>query len=145
MHLLFIKIHLIIFEVISTLIFLFIFGALFYFSIIYKNFSAMKDEKNIKSLDISFSAKFSKGVFADVDVKIFPRNEIDKNQNDKYLNATILYNQANYKGKSEKEIINEISSVNPYNIFLFEDSKIATNFKHRLLSLRTESSSFNLT
>ena len=145
MHLLFIKIHLIIFEVISTLIFLFIFGALFYFSIIYKNFSAMKDEKNIKSLDISFSARFSKGVFADVDVKIFPRNEIDKNQNDKYLNATILYNQANYKGKSEKEIINEISSVNPYNIFLFEDSKIATNFKHRLLSLRTESSSFNLT
>ena len=144
MRLLFIKIHLIIFEVISTLIFLFIFGALFYYSIIYKNFSAMKDENNIKTLDISFSANYSKGVYSDVDMKIFPVNQVDKYQN-KYLNATILYNKANYKDKSENEIINEISKVNPYNIFLFEEEKIAINFKHRLLSLRTESSSFNLT
>ena len=145
MHLLFIKIHLVIFEVISTLIFLFIFGALFYYSIIYKNFSAMKDETNIKDMNISFSANFSKGVYADVDVKIIPRNEVGKYPSGQYVNATILYNKANYNDKSEKQIIDEINSVNPYNIFLFEDSTIATNFKHRLLSLRTESSSFNLT
>jgi len=78
---LFIKIHLIIFEVISTLIFLFIFGALFYYSIIYKNFSAMKDENNIKPLDISFSANYSKGVYSDVDIKIFPVNKVDEYQN----------------------------------------------------------------
>ena len=144
MRLLFIKIHLIIFEVISTLIFLFIFGALFYYSIIYKNFSAMKDENNIKPLDISFSANYSKGVYSDVDIKIFPVNKVDEYQN-KYLNATILYNKANYKDKTENEIINEISNANPNNIFLFEEPKIAINFKHRLLSLRTESSSFNLT
>ena len=144
MRLLFIKIHLIIFEVISTLMFLFILGALFYYSIVYKYFSPMKDEKNIGYLNISFSANFSKGVYSDVELKIFPLNQVDKYQS-KYLNATILYNKGSYKNKNDNEIINEISKAKPNNIFLFEESKIATNFIHRLLSLKTECSSFNLT
>ena len=144
MHLLFIKLHLIIFEVISTLLFLSIFGALFYYSVIYKNFSAMKHEENIKSLKVSFSANYSRGIYSDIDLKIFPENEVDDYQKNS-LTATILYNKANYGDKSEKQIIKEISEVNPYNIFLFEEKKIANNFKHRLLSLRVESSSFNLT
>ena len=143
MHLLFIKLHLIIFEVISLALFLAIFIALFYYSIVYKNYSAMKDEKNIKDLNISFCVNYSKGIFADIDMKIYEQNSKDISQ--KYLNATILYNKADYEGKNEKKIIEEISNSNPYNIFLFEESKIAENFKHRLLSLRTESSSFNLT
>ena len=144
MHLLFIKLHLIIFEVISTLLFLSIFGALFYYAVIYKNFKAMKNEENIKSVNVSFSANYSRGVYSDVDLKIFPENEVDDYQKN-YLTATILYNKAYYGDKSENQIIKEISEVNPYNIFLFEEPKIATNFKHRLLSLRIESSSFNLT
>ena len=145
MRLLFIKIHLIIFEVISTLIFLFIFGALFYYSIIYKNYASMKDVRNIDSLNISFSAEYSKGTYSDVDIKIFAQNEKNLNPKKKYLNATILYSKSYYEGKSQKEIIKEISEVNPYNIFLFEEEKIATNFKHRILNLKTEVTSFNLT
>ena len=143
MHLLFIKLHLIIFEIISTALFLAIFFALFYYSIVYKNYSSMKDEENIKYLNISLSANYSRGVFADIDMKIYEQNS--KNIPNNNLNATILYNKANYEGKSDKKIIEEISNDNPYNIFLFEEPKIAENFKHRLLSLKTESSSFNLT
>ena len=144
MHLLFIKLHLIIFEIISTILFLSIFGALFYYSIIYQTYSSMKDETNIEYLNISFSANYSKGVYSDVDIKLYPQN-IEEIPSKNYLNATILYSKSTYEGKSKKEIIQEISNENPYNIFLFEEPKIAENFKHRLLSLKTETSSFNLT
>ena len=141
MHLLFIKLHLIIFELISLALFLSIFGALFYYSIVYKNYPSMKQDDNIAYLNISFSANISKGVFSDVEIKLFPF----ENANAQYAKATILYSKSNYKGKKSDEIIEEISDNNPYNIFLFEEPKIAENFKHRLLSLRTETSSFNLT
>ena len=144
MHLLFIKLHLIIFEIISTILFLLIFGALFYYSIIYQTYSSMKDETNIEYLNISFSANYSKGVYSDVDIKLYPQN-IEEIPSKNYLNATILYSKSTYEGKTKKEIIQEISNENPYNIFLFEEPKIAENFKHRLLSLKTETSSFNLT
>ena len=141
MHLLFIKLHLIIFELISLALFLSIFGALFYYSIVYKNYPSMKQDDNITYLNISFSANISKGVFSDVEIKLYPF----ENANDQYAKATILYSKSYYKGKKSDEIIEEISDNNPYNIFLFEEPKIAENFKHRLLSLRTETSSFNLT
>jgi len=104
----------------------------------------MKDETNIEYLNISFSANYSKGVYSDVDIKLYPQN-IEEIPSKNYLNATILYSKSTYEGKSKKEIIQEISNENPYNIFLFEEPKIAENFKHRLLSLKTETSSFNLT
>ena len=141
MHLLFIKLHLIIFEIISLILFLSIFGALFYYSIVYKNYPSMKEDNNIAYLNISFTANISKGVYSDVQIKLFPQDN-SNNQNSK---ATILYSKSYYQGKNVDEIIKEISDNNPYNIFLFEDPKIAENFKHRLLSLRTETSSFNLT
>ena len=145
MHLLFIKLHLIIFEVISLILFLSIFGALFYYSIVYKNYPSMKYENNILYTNISFSVNYSKGVYSDVNIKIFPQ-DIDFNYaQQKYANATILYSKANYEGKGTNEIIKEISDDNPYNILLFEDPKIAENYKHRLLGLKTETSSFNLT
>ena len=144
MHLLFIKLHLIIFEVISLILFLSIFGALFYYSIVYKNYPSMKYENNILYTNISFSVNYSKGVYSDVNIKIFPQ-DIDFNYaQQKYANATILYSKANYEGKGTNEIIKEISDDNPYNILLFEDPKIAENYKHRLLGLKTETSSFNL-
>ena len=141
MHLLFIKLHLIIFEIISLILFLSIFGALFYYSIVYKNYPSMKEDNNIAYLNVSFTANISKGVYSDVQIKLFPQDN-SNNQNSK---ATILYSKSYYQGKNVDEIIKEISDNNPYNIFLFEDPKIAENFKHRLLSLRTETSSFNLT
>ena len=145
MHLLFIKLHLIIFEVISLILFLSIFGALFYYSIVYKNYPSMKYENNILYTNISFSVNYSKGVYSDVNIKIFPQ-DIDFNYvQQKYANATILYSKVNYEGKGTNEIIKEISDDNPYNILLFEDPKIAENYKHRLLGLKTETSSFNLT
>ena len=141
MHLLFIKLHLIIFEIISLILFLSIFGALFYYSIVYKNYPSMKEDNNIAYLNVSFTANISKGVYSDVQIKLFPQDNLNI-QNSK---ATILYSKSYYQGKNVDEIIKEISDNNPYNIFLFEEPKIAENFKHRLLSLRTETSSFNLT
>ena len=147
MYLSFVKVHLIIFEVVSTLLFLSIFFALFYYSIIYKSYPAMQEEgeKNVDILNISFSANYSRGTFSDIDLQLFPRDEIPFYAKDKYLNATILYSKPAYKEKQPKEIIKEISDVNPYNIFLFEDTKIAENFKHRIKSLTTMVSTFNLT
>ena len=139
------NVKLIIFEVISLILFLSIFGALFYYSIVYKNYPSMKYENNILYTNISFSVNYSKGVYSDVNIKIFPQ-DIDFNYaQQKYANATILYSKANYEGKGTNEIIKEISDDNPYNILLFEDPKIAENYKHRLLGLKTETSSFNLT
>jgi hypothetical protein len=101
----------------------------------------MKQDDNIAYLNVSFTANISKGVYSDVQIKLFPQDNLNI-QNSK---ATILYSKSYYQGKNVDEIIKEISDNNPYNIFLFEDPKIAENFKHRLLSLRTETSSFNLT
>ena len=74
MHLKFIKIHLIIFEIISTILFLIIFGSLFYYSIIYKNYASMKKDNDIAHLNILFSANYSRGVYSDVDIKIYSQN-----------------------------------------------------------------------
>ena len=145
MRLLFVKIHLIIFEIISLVLFISIFGALFYYSIVYQNYSAMKSDDDIEYINISFSANYSKGTYSDVDIKLFPQNNIPNYLSQNHLNATILYSKSNYQGKTQEDIIKDISDKNPYNIFLFEEPKIAENFKHRLLSLRTETSSFNLT
>ena len=68
----------------------------------------MKDVRNIDSLNISFSAEYSKGTYSDVDIKIFAQNEKNLNPKKKYLNATILYSKSYYEGKSQKEIIKEI-------------------------------------
>ena len=145
MHLKFIKIHLIIFEIISTILFLIIFGSLFYYSIIYKNYASMKKDNDIAHLNILFSANYSRGVYSDVDIKIYSQNTDPNNIPKNNLNATILYSKDNYLGKTNDQIIKEISDANPNNIFFFEEPKIAENFKHRLLSLRTETSTFNLT
>ncbi len=145
MHLLFVKLHLIIFEVISLLLFCAIFMTLFYYSVIYKNMSVMKDEDNIGKLNVLFSADYSKGVFADVDLKIYNQDAKDISKETK--NAWILYSKSkydDYKG-DENKIINKISDSEPNNIFLFETENLANNFKHRLLNLKTEASTFNLT
>ena len=145
MHLLFVKLHLIIFEIISFVLFCGVFTALFYYSVIYKNMKAMKDEDNIKPLDISFSAKYSKGVFSDIDLKLYEENVTNSTSN--RTKACILYTKTYYDNcqGNTTQIIEEINKVNPYNIFLFENQTLAENFKHRLLNLKTESSTFNLT
>ena len=147
MHLLFVKLHLIIFEVISLILLGAIFSALFYYSIIFPNINAMKENKddnsnkkdNIGLLNVKFSAKLSRGVFSDVDIKLYdPNSSVE----DPTHSAAILYNEKNYN--KDDNIIQKISESTPSNIFLFEDEKIATNFKHHLLNLKSESSTFNL-
>jgi hypothetical protein len=143
MYLIFVKINLIIFEVISLLILVSLFGALFYYAVIFKNLNTMKDEDNIGILDVKFAANFSKGVFSDIDLKLYHPNEAINQQT---LNASILYNIKEYEDyNNDKEKINKISDDEPNNIFLFENQKLADNFKHRLLNLKTEASTFNLT
>ena len=142
MKLLFIKLHLIIFEVISLILLCSIFLSLFYYSVIFKNMNGMKEE-NIGTLCVNFTANFSKGIFGDVDIKLFKQNSQEIHQNS--LNACILYAKTKYKDKNNEEIIKEISDAHPNNIFLFENKNISKNFKYRLLNLKTECSTFNLT
>ena len=145
MHLLFIKLHLIVFEVISLALFCTIFISLFYYAVIYKSMKAMQSEENIDYMNIVFSANYSKGVFADVDMKIYDINASDIPINNR--EACILYSKYYYEqfANDKKKIIQEITGENPYNIFLFENCTLAENFVHRLLNLKTESSTFNLT
>ena len=143
MHLLFVKLHLIIFEVVSLGLFIAVFFALFYYSIIKKNRAAMKDEKNIESLDIYFSAEFSKDISADVKIKLYEKTEA--NIPNEAKEGTILYCNPFFKGYNEEEIIKAINEDDPNNIFIFENSTISSNFKHRLLNLKSEASTFNLT
>ena len=144
MHLLFIKLHLIVFEIVSLVIFCTIFGALFYYSVIYKNMSAMKGIENVKEMEIKFAANYSAGVFGDLNLKLYEINSTDINESNK--NACILYTKSYYEdSKTRAEIIEKMNEVNPYNIFLFENCTLAVNFVHRILNLKTEASTFNLT
>lgn len=143
MYLIFVKINLIIFEVISLLIFASLFIALFYYAVIYKNLNAMKGEDSMGILDVKFAANFSKGVFSDIDLKLY---HLNATVNQETLNASILYGIKNYDDcDSDEEIIREITDEEPNNIFLFENYNLAKNFKHRLLNLKSEASTFNLT
>ena len=144
MHLLFVKLHLIIFEIVSLALLCCIFGALFYYSVIFKNMNAMQDENSMEIMNIIFAANFSKGVFGDVDLKIY---SLDAKVNQETKNASIIYSKSYYedcKGDKNK-IINQITDQQPNNIFLFETEALAKNFKHHLLNLKTEASAFNLT
>ena len=145
MHLLFVKLHLIIFEVVSLGLFIAVFFALFYYSIIKKNRAAMKDEKNIESLDIYFSAEFSKDISADVKIKLYEKTEANKKNGTE--KGTILYCKPFFEDYKEnkEEIIKAINEDDPSNIFIFESKDISSNFKHRLLNLKSEASTFNLT
>lgn len=143
MRLLFIKINYYIFEAISLFLFVAIFGALFYYSIIYKNMKSMQSKDNIEKIDIIFSANYSKGVFADVDIKLYHKNASDIPKDNR--SACILYSKSFYGEDDRKTIIQKISDENPYDIFLFQDCTLAMNFVYRLLNLKTESSTFNLT
>ena len=143
MYLIFVKVNLIIFEVVSLLILISLFSALFYYAVIFKNLNAMKGEDNMKILDIKFAANFSKGVFSDIDLKIYP---LDATVNQDTENASILYSVKSYDDcNSDEEIIKEITEEEPNNIFLFENRNLTNNFKHRLLNLKSEASTFNLT
>ena len=117
MHLLFIKLHLIVFEVISLALFCTIFISLFYYAVIYKSMKAMQSEENIDYMNIVFSANYSKGVFADVDMKIYDINASDIPVNNR--EACILYSKYYYEqfANDKKKIIQEITGENPYNIF----------------------------
>ena len=95
MHLLFIKLHLIVFEVISLALFCTIFISLFYYAVIYKSMKAMQSEENIDYMNIVFSANYSKGVFADVDMKIYDINASDIPVNNR--EACILYSKYYYE------------------------------------------------
>ena len=145
MHLLFVKLHLIIFEVVSLGLFISVFFALFYYSIVKKNRAAMKDEKNIGSLDVYFSAEYSKDIPADVKIQLYEKNAA--NIPYESMEGTILYCKPffeDYNG-NEEEIIKAINKDDPNNIFIFENRNISSNFKHRLLNLKSEASTFNLT
>lgn len=146
MHLLFVKFHLIVFEIVSTVLLCGIFIALFYYSVIFKLKSAMKDENASDIIYLNFSANFSPGVWADVKIELYS-NSTNKFLPKNYQNCCILYSKENYqfKNKTKDEIVEIINGSNPTNIFLFENGDIASNFKHRLLNLKTECSSFNLT
>lgn len=145
MRLSFVKIHLIIFEVVSSLLLAGIFIALFYYSIFYKSYAAFKEDaerdNEMEAIHIKFIASYSKGVFSDVDVKIYDPEDDTISGKDAYIVVSNSY----YDRKSHKKIIKELSEETIHNIFLFQNETIAENFKHHIHNLRKEASTFNLT
>ena len=144
MHLLFVKLHLIVFEIVSFILLISIFGSLFYYSVIFRNLPAMRNEDNIEMLNVLFTANFSKGVFADVDIKIY---EVNSTQPENPQKACVLYSKSYYDDcdGDSKKIIEKMTNALPNNIFFFENEALAENFKHHLINLKSESSTFNLT
>lgn len=145
MHLLFVKLHLIIFEIVSFVLLFLVFVALFYYSIVFSNYESMQGEDKIEMMEIIYSAQFSKGVFSDVDISLYPSSYDGSQLPCEYQKAFILFSKSYYEGKNETTIVKEINDTHPNNIFLFDNSSIATNFKHRLMNLKTECSPFNIT
>ena len=148
MRLSFIKIHLIIFEVVSSILLVSIFLALFYYSIFYKTHDAFKEDAEkdnvMEPIHIKFEARYSKGIYSDVDVKIYEPNETNIAEDAK--EAYIVVSNPHYDYKSHKEIIDELNEKEDiHNIFLFENKKVTENFIHHIHNLRKEASTFNLT
>ena len=148
MHLLFVKCHLIIFEVISTVLLVLTFVALFYFAVFYKTNSAMDNEESIKIHEISFSANFSKGAFSDVEIKIYPR--LENGVKDEWRSNAFIILEKGYfnelSGGSDNFFdYTKFNEEDLYNIMLFENKTIAINFVRRLINLKTECSTFNIT
>ena len=104
----------------------------------------MRNEDNIEMLNVLFTANFSKGVFADVDIKIY---EVNSTQPENPQKACVLYSKSYYDDcdGDSKKIIEKMTNALPNNIFFFENEALAENFKHHLINLKSESSTFNLT
>lgn len=134
MNLTFIKVNLIIFEIvaISTTI-LSLFG-LSYYTFFYQMRSGIKHRKMAKVAHVSYYVKEQKNVFSNVAITLNKPSNNYNSDNDGY----ILYNKN--QDATEEKIIEQINAMNPYNIFLFKNKQTANQFKSYLENIVGKSS-----
>ena len=163
MNLKFIKCNLIFFEIVSFVMTLYIFGNLFYYSVIFANKSILNfpDDYSYMILPINFSVQYKNNIFNDFIITLYSSkfNNFSENNNNNTINKTninnfneeendpngyIIYNNYTFKDNDENEIISKINEKDPYNILIFENSTLAENFIDQIKNDSNTCDRFNL-
>ena len=163
MNLKFIKCNLIFFEIVSFVMTLYIFGNLFYYSVIFANKSILNfpDDYSYMILPINFSVQYKNNIFNDFIITLYSSkfnnysenynynktniNYIDEDDDNEYEpNGCIIYNNYTFKDDDENEIISKINEKDPYNILIFENSTLAENFIDQIKNDSNTCDRFNL-
>ena len=163
MNLKFIKCNLIFFEIVSFIMTLYIFGNLFYYSVIFANKSILNfpDDYSYMILPINFSVQYKNNIFNDFIITLYSSkfnnysenynynktniDNIDEDDDNEYEpNGYIIYNNYTFKDDDENEIISKINEKDPYNILIFENSTLAENFIDQIKNDSNTCDRFNL-
>ena len=163
MNLKFIKCNLIFFEIVSFIMTIYIFGNLFYYSVIFANKSILNfpDDYSYMILPINFSVQYKNNIFNDFIITLYSSkfnnysenynynktniNNIDEDDDNEYEpNGYIIYNNYTFKDDDENEIISKINEKDPYNILIFENSTLAENFIDQIKNDSNTCDRFNL-
>ncbi len=141
MYLTFIKLHLIIFEIISLAMSIVAIIGLVYFSFFFKNYNGLK-ENGAKIYDISFNTSIKETTFGDISINLYLPNTTN------CTNAYIILNKNYSEEFSDSEKSNLIKKINeeePFNIFLFDTENTARLFINHLKTIKRIANTLNLT
>ena len=157
MNLKFIKCNLIFFEIVSFFMTFYIFGNLFYFSVIFANKSILNfpDDYSYMILPINFSVQYKNNIFNDFVITLYSSKNNNENNNNDSINEIdfydentpngyIIYNNYTFKDNNENEIISKINEEDPYNILIFENSNLTENFIDQVKNVSNTCDKFNL-
>ena len=138
MNLTFIKINLILFEIVSCVLTTFSLVGLFYFSLVFPRLKGLQPE-NQKLLTIYFNVTYNPGVLADIDIHIL--DEIENPENNKtYTQGVIAYNKNNFDTSlNSSQIVAEINSMNHDNIHIFNNNITAQQYLTYIRNIMNDS------
>ena len=141
MYLRFIKIHLIIFEIISLAMSIVAIIGLVYFSFFFKNYNGLK-ENGAKIYDISFNTSIKETTFGDISINLYLPNTTN------CTNAYIILNKnfsEEFSNSEKSNLIKKINEADPFNIFLFDTVNTARLFINHLQTIKRIANTLNQT
>ena len=141
MYLRFIKIHLIIFEIISLAMSIVAIIGLVYFSFFFKNYNGLK-ENGAKIYDISFNTSIKETTFGDISINLYLPNATN------CTNAYIILNKnfsEEFSNSEKSNLIKKINEADPFNIFLFDTVNTARLFINHLQTIKRIANTLNQT
>ena len=141
MYLRFIKIHLIIFEIISLAMSIVAIIGLIYFSFFFKNYNGLK-ENGAKIYDISFNTSIKETTFGDISINLYLPNTTN------CTNAYIILNKnfsEEFSDSEKSNLIKKINEADPFNIFLFDTVNTARLFINHLQTIKRIANTLNQT
>ena len=139
MYLRFIKLHLIIFEIISLGMSIIAVIGLVYYSFFFKRYDGLQ-ENGSRIYDISFNSSIKKSTYGDISINLYSPNTPN------CTNAYIILNKKfSDKISDIKRLIEEINAEDPFNIFLFDTENTAKLFINHLKTITQIANTLNLT